>query len=254
MTERALTDYARLLERLEAEAELLLATAEGADADFEVPGCPGLTLGDTVRHLGSMYRMVLSWLRSGERPTSWQREPDEGQPLDEYVLAGLRAMVDHLGAHDPEESCPTWWPEHESYGFWCRRLAHEATVHRIDVQGAAGVDLLRVPEDIAVDGVDEILSLWFGHKLNVLGVSGTRNCRVLVGTGGREWIARCTPRSTSAWRVTTEELLDASITGEPHDMYLWLWGRVPTHSREITREGSDDAIAQLWALLRLATR
>jgi uncharacterized protein (TIGR03083 family) len=255
MTGQVLTDYGRLLETIGIEAERMVRSAGGVDPEFDVPGCPGLTLGETVRHAGSMYRMVLSWLRSGERPSAWQREPDVGQPIEEYLLSGMRAVVDRLSAHDPEEGCATWWPEHQTYGFWYRRLAHESTVHRVDVQGAAGVDLDRVDDDIALDGIDEVLRLWFTHRLSAIGVSGTRNHRVLVRSDKREWLARATPTGTSAWRVEPdEEYADGTITGPPHHTYLWLWGRIPPQTKEVVRDGSDDAVAQLWALLRLATR
>jgi hypothetical protein len=35
-------------------------------------------------------------------------------------------------------------------------------------------------------------------------------------------------------------------------MYRWLWGRLPDRMVEVI--GDHDAIAQLWALLRLATK
>lgn len=252
---RPLIDYGRLLEVLGAEAERLAGSTGDADPEFDVPGCPGLTLGETVRHVGSMYRMVLSWLRTGDRPSAWQREPDRGQSVEDFLLTGMRETVELLGAHDPEEACPTWWPEHQAYGFWYRRLAHETTVHRADVQGAAGLEADRVPEDVALDGIDEILHLWFTHRLTVLNVSGTRYGRVRVRAGRREWIARSAPSGTSAWRVEREEEpADATVTAASHEMYLWLWGRIPPHTQKLERDGSDDAIAQLWALLRLATR
>jgi len=253
-----LVGYDRLLEVIGIEGELLAGSATGANPDADVPGCPGLKLSETVRHVGSLYRMVLAWVRAGDRPTAWQREPDEGQSVVDYFRAGLRAVIDHLSAHDPEENCPTWWPAHQNYGFWCRRLAHETTVHRADVQGAAGMSQGTVAEDTAVDGVDEILALWFSHRLDVLGVSGTRDGRVKIRTGGREWIARATPTGTSVRRVEPGggvagvDGVDGTVFGDPMSMFLWLWGRLPPHF--VTREGSDDAIAQLWALLRLATR
>jgi uncharacterized protein (TIGR03083 family) len=250
----ALIGYDRLLEVLGTEGELLASSTSGADPDADVPGCPGLTLGETTRHVGSLYRMVLSWVRAGDRPSAWQREPDNGQTVQEYYLSGLRALLDHLAVHDPEEDCPTWWPDHQRYGFWYRRLAHETTVHRVDIQEAAGITPDVIAEDAAVDGVDEILRLWFHHRLTVLGVAGTRNGRVLVRTGGFAWIARATPTGTSAWRAGEHEPEpDGTVTGDPVDVFLWLWGRKPPH-RFVEREGSDDAIAQLWALLRLATR
>ncbi|HEY3748302.1 MAG TPA: hypothetical protein VGL80_03810 [Pseudonocardiaceae bacterium] len=44
----------------------------------------------------------------------------------------------------------------------------------------------------------------------------------------------------------------ATVSGSPMQIYLWLWGRRP--DRAVDMEGNQDAIAQLWALLRLATR
>jgi uncharacterized protein (TIGR03083 family) len=247
-----LVGYDRLLELIGVEGELLADSATGANPDADVPNCPGLKLGETVRHVGSLYRMVLAWVRAGDRPTAWQREPDDGQSVEDYFRAGLRAVIAHLSAHDPDEHCPTWWPEHQNYGFWCRRLAHETTVHRVDVQNAAGMSLRTVAEDTSVDGVDEILELWFGHRLSVLGVSGTRHGRVRIRAGGREWIARATPNGTSVRFAEPGDAVDGTVFGDPMSMFLWLWGRYPPHF--VTREGSDDAIAQLWALLRLATR
>src|SRR5438093_994371 len=78
-------------------------SATGANPDADVPNCPGLKLGETVRHVGSLYRMVLAWVRAGDRPTAWQREPDDGQSVEDYFLAGLRAVTAHLSAHDPAE-------------------------------------------------------------------------------------------------------------------------------------------------------
>jgi hypothetical protein len=45
---------------------------------------------------------------------------------------------------------------------------------------------------------------------------------------------------------------DAAVSAAPMQLYLWLWGRAPTHQAEAS--GDQDAVAQLWALLRLATR
>ncbi len=248
-----LVGYDRLLEEVRVEGDLLARAAFNANPDADVPWCPGLTLTETVRHVASLYRMVLSWVRGGDRPTTWQREPDDGQPVVEYYQVALRMMLDQLAAHDPAEECPTWWPEQQNYGFWYRRLAHETTMHRVDVQGAAGLKLGGVSEDIAVDGIDEVLTLWFEHRLTVLGVSGTRSALVKVRAGEYEWITRATPTGTSAWRTTGDEVVDGTVSGEPATIFLWLWGRQHPHV-DVEREGSDDAIAQLWALLRLATR
>ncbi len=248
-----LVDYARLLDVLDTEGERLATSATGSDPDLEVPHLPGMRLGEVVRHVGSVYRMVGSWLRDGERPTRWQREPEGGQTVVDYLRAGLLEVVDELDRHDPEEGAPTWWPEHQNYGFWCRRLAHETTIHRVDVQ-LTGAKLLvgDLSPEVALDGVDEIMSLWFTHRLGVLGVSESVPGTVAVNAGGRRWLARVTATGTSAWRADDDEPADATVSSDPAGMYLWLWGRRP--GAYVQESGDPLLVAQLRSLLRIATR
>lgn len=253
---RALIDYGRLLDAMGIEAELLVTAAHGARSSALVPGCPGLTLGETVRHVGSVYRLVDTWI-GGEDPqrrsTGWQPEPEQGQSAEDYLRAGLAELLPSLRDAPPDSECSTWWPEDTSFGFWRRRMAHETTVHRIDVQGAAGREVGPVPTDIAVDGIDEVLTLWFERRLAMLGVTGTRAARVSVCSGGREWLVSSGPDGGHTERVEPgSSEADAVVAGEPQQTYLWLWGRVPHHA--VSTGGDEDAVAQLWALLRLATR
>ncbi|SDC47789.1 maleylpyruvate isomerase N-terminal domain-containing protein [Actinokineospora iranica] len=250
----ALIDPDRLLDVLETEGMLLAESAENADHGRPVPGCPGLTLGETVRHVGSVYRMVVSWIRDGDRPTRWQRQPVGGESVEDYLRDGLRSLLGELAAHGPDEPCATWHPLEQRYGFWRRRMAHESTVHRVDVQAAVAGFIVPVPEDVAVDGVDEVLTAWFTHRLATLGVSGTRDATVAVRTAGRAWLAEATTERTSAEQVSEAAAADAVVGGQPQELYLWLWGRRAVFDAAVTRSGDLDALAQLWALLRLATR
>ncbi|GAA3037585.1 maleylpyruvate isomerase family mycothiol-dependent enzyme [Actinokineospora globicatena] len=252
----ALIDADRLLDVLETETTLLAVSAAAADGDRPVPGCPGLTVDETARHVGSVYRMALTWIRTGTRPTRWQRQPRDGEPVDHYLRDGLRMLLGELEARPPDAPCATWSPADQTYGFWRRRMAHEATVHRVDVQAAAGGDITPVPRDVAVDGVDEVLTLWFTHRLAVLGVSGTRATTVAVRTAGYAWLAEvATDRTLAAPApLPAAESAAATVTAPPQELYLWLWGRSAVFSSAVTREGDLDALTQLWALLRLATR
>lgn len=266
MTGRALVEYGRLLHVLGIEAELMASSIPPPQLIRQagyVPGCPGLTLTEAARHVGSVYRMLWLWLREGTRPRDWQREPRQDQDLPAFLRTGVAPLLTELAAHDPDEPCETWWSVEPNFGFWRRRMAHETTVHRVDVQGAARGPVDPVPEDIAIDGIDEVLTLWFEHRLQVLGIVGTRDYSVAVRTGGREWITRASPSGTSTVRVWSvagdagDTALrpgteNSVVSGTPMAVYLWLWGRVP--DSRVTFEGDRDATAQLWALLRLATR
>ncbi|TCO48126.1 maleylpyruvate isomerase N-terminal domain-containing protein [Actinocrispum wychmicini] len=251
---KALVDYDRLLDTLDIEATVLAETVDDARPELRVPHAPGLTVGETARHVGSVYRMTLEWIRTGDSPASWQREPGPLQSLRDFVTSGARALVDELARHDPAEPCSTWWAADSTYGFWRRRVAHETAIHRGDVQEAVGQPVADVDDDIAVDGVDEILTLWLGHRLTVQGVVGARDGSVAVTTGDNAWLVRITTGGIAAWRVPLTELdrADAVVHGLPPKVYRWLWGRLPEGA--VRKERSPEAINQMWALLRMATR
>ncbi|HEY0636514.1 MAG TPA: maleylpyruvate isomerase N-terminal domain-containing protein [Pseudonocardiaceae bacterium] len=249
-----LVEPGRLLHTITVEGELLAGSAAGARADLPVPGCPGLTVGSTVTHTGSVYRRTLDWIRGGEPPDTWERRPEEGEDPIEFLRRARVALAAELAAHGPEEPCATWWPLDRTYGFWRRRMAHETTVHRVDVQAATGVDVDPVPADLAADGIDEALLLWFGHRLTELGMTGTTQGAIGVQVGRLSWLAVLGRPRALARRVPAADALaaDALVTGDPMTVYLWLWGRVP--DRAVTITGDIDASAQLWALLRTATQ
>jgi uncharacterized protein (TIGR03083 family) len=261
MTGRALVDYDRLLHVLGTEAGRLAAALPGAELEAIVPGCPGLTLGETARHVGSVHRMVWHWLRDGTRPGEWQRSPRRGQDLADYVRTGVAPLLVELAGHDPAQPCQSWWPADQTYGFWRRRMAHETIVHRIDVQGASGGPIDDVDDDIVIDGIDEVLTLWFEYRLAVLNVTATRDHVVAIRCGGREWIAHAgLARNTTVRQDRPadpddgngEKAAHSVVSGTPMQVYLWLWGR--RSQRTVDVAGNLDAVAQLWALLRLATR
>ncbi|HEY3262384.1 MAG TPA: maleylpyruvate isomerase N-terminal domain-containing protein [Pseudonocardiaceae bacterium] len=249
-----LIDYGRLLDGITLEGELLAQFAASAGPDLEVPGRPGITVADTVLLTGTAYRRALAWIRHGEQPDEWQRPPVEGAgDVIAFHTDGRRELVAELSAHRPDEPCATWWPAHRTYGFWRRRMAHETAVHRVDVQAAAGVAPTPVDPDFAADGIDETLLLWFGHQMAERNVTATESGAVGVEAAGRAWLAILSRARSSARRAPAVDAraADALVTGDPMNVYLWLWGRVPDQAVDTT--GDFEASAQLWGLLRLAT-
>lgn len=253
---RPMIDHGRMLDVIGIEGELILGTAAWAlprSADAEVPGCPGFTLSETLRHVGSVYRVVRSWVRDGQQPGQWQRSPDDGD-LVGFVRRGLGDLLAELSRHDPADPTDTWWPEDRTHGFWRRRMAHETTVHRVDVQAAAGGPVDPIDQDVALDGIDELLFLWFAHRLGELRMSSPQQGAVALDAGEQRWMAIFERGRSIARRVDEAEArsADAVISGNPTEVYLWSWGRLPDQSIRIS--GDHDAAAQLWTLLRPATQ
>jgi uncharacterized protein (TIGR03083 family) len=253
---RPLIDYGRMLDVMGIEGELMLSMASSAlpaAAQAEVPGCPDLTLAETLRHVGSVHRATRLWVRDGHRPEQWQRSPSDGDLVD-FVRTGLSALLTELSQHDPAEPCDTWWPDDRTHGFWRRRMAHETTVHRVDVEAAAGGPVHAVDPEVALDGIDELVFLWFGHRLGELGMSSPQPGAVALAAADRRWLATFKPGRSAARRVDEADArsADATVSGEPMEVYLWSWGRLPDQSVRIS--GDQEAVGRLWTLLRPATQ
>jgi len=273
MAGQALIEPGRFLDALNVEVELLLDAARRMSPATRVRTTPGFTVNELVRHLGGSYRIARLWILEGRSPQRYQRNPAPGQSTEDFLWTGLDDLLALLRSRSPDTRAATWWPADPTYGFWARRMAHETTVHRIDLQETVAVagdrpdvpdprsadspidgPITPVSDDFAFDGVDEALTAWFVQRLARLGVSGTKHWSVGVRTGGHHWIARAGPDYTEAWRCSPQEAkrAQALVSGTPMRVYLWLWGR--RDHRAVTWEGSADAAAQLWALMRLATK
>ncbi|MGH3929308.1 MAG: maleylpyruvate isomerase family mycothiol-dependent enzyme [Pseudonocardiaceae bacterium] len=253
---KPIIDHGRMLDVIGIEGELMLGTAAAVlphAGQATVPGCPGFTLAETLRHVGSVHRVTRLWIRDGRRPEQWQRSPVDDDLVD-FVRTGLDELLAELSRHDPADSCDTWWPADRTHGFWRRRMAHETTVHRVDVQAAAGREVDPIDREVALDGIDELLFLWFGHRLGELRMSSPQDGTVALSAGDRHWLAvfglgRCTAQRVDEARARAA---DAMVSGDPTEVYLWSWGRRPDQSVQIS--GDQDAVGQLWTLLRPATQ
>lgn len=252
-------DHGRMLELLGIEGQLLAAATHDAHQDLPVPGVSGRTVGETVRHAGDLCEDALSWMGSSgvaARDASFPADAGLRESTGRFT-ARLAELLAEFAMRPPGDSCPTWWPEDHSAGFWVRRMTHAMTVCRVDVQAAVGIEMTPIDSAVAVDGVDEVLRLWLDHRLHTLGIGPTRACSVEVRVAGRAWRVAMTTERASVERAPAPPGASASgadgcVTGDPWAVYLWLWGRLPNRSVEVV--GDPDAIAQLWGLLRLATR
>jgi uncharacterized protein (TIGR03083 family) len=241
-------DPAELLTTFRSEGERIAWTVAGRDLNVPVPHCPGLDAGEVIRHLGSIYQRVSCWVAAQRPPGEWPRRPPQGTDVRGWYAAGMRTLYDELAAHRPEEPCDTWFPGDRSYLFWWRRMAHETTIHRMDVTEAYG---LRYPvEDaVAVDGIEEVLTLFLGTRLGADVRGGDQVVAIEAGT--------------RVWRITLQQSAvdvaaeipwecDAAMSGSPEDVYRWLWGRGALDALRVT--GEDAAVAALRETMARATQ
>ena len=237
----------RYRELLVQDAARLRAVApEGLDRP--VPDCPGWTGADAVRHTAQVYLHKVETMRLGDWPDPWPPAGiDAAEPLALYDDA-WRQLVEAFDARDPEDPARTWWPEDQTVGFWVRRMAHETSVHRHDVERAAGRPT-PVAADLAVDGIDEVLALFLAGDWSAHRVESASGSRVVVAAGGRQWEVTLGPGRVDLGRAASGSAA-AVVRGEPSEVLLWLWGRGPRPAVE----GEAAVVTELRERLALATR
>lgn len=157
--------------RLSPEAYLDLVRSESArfravltdcDPDSRVPSCPEWSAADLLWHLAAVQRWWAEVIVA--RPT----RPEQVEPLRPDSYAELLAAYDDwsgelvrvLEAADPRDEAWNWSDDH-TVGFILRRQAHEALIHRVDAELAAGTSS-EVDPAPATDGVHEVLAVMYG--------------------------------------------------------------------------------------------
>jgi uncharacterized protein (TIGR03083 family) len=147
---------------IEGSTETLAGIVHGADLTRRVPTCPEWTLRQLATHVGRAHRWAaeITSTRSAEfipfRQVPDGRIPDDPALHAPWLRAGAAQLVQAVREAGGDQVWTFGGPRPAS--FWARRMAHETAVHRADAEIAAG----RQPEiepDIAVDGIDEWLSM-----------------------------------------------------------------------------------------------
>lgn len=241
------------LNNLTSDYERLVEASTGRLA-LQVPTCPDWTVDDLVRHVATTYLHKVECMRLNAQPSPWP--PDfSAEPALELLSRAHTALVAEFTSRLPASAAFTWYGPDQTVGFWLRRMAQETVIHRIDAELAAGVESRPIPDDLAVDGIDEILQVflawpsreWLEDFAEPLSKG---DGSVLVSAGGQSWLVAWDSAGVSAEPV--KGAADAEITGSSDAVLRWLWRR--SGDDVIAVSGNVDKVAQLRALLEPATQ
>jgi uncharacterized protein (TIGR03083 family) len=256
-------EFSRYLQCLAADFARARTVLGAAEPKAPVPSCPGWTVADLTQHLGAVYLHKARCIQLGAEPEPW---PPAGLDAEDPLALLDRAYAE-LGAefsqHAPEDPSGGWYEPDKTVGFLMRRMAQETVIHRVDAELGAGEPVAAIPDDLAVDGVDELLKLftaygvaewpdYFGEALNgspgrSLGIrAGTSGWRVEMGPG-RFIVADAD--------ATTEAGADATVSGPPAAVLRWLWHReAPGEATGVSVAGDPAAVDELRRCLTIATQ
>jgi uncharacterized protein (TIGR03083 family) len=240
-------DDQEYLDHLVRESAVLADAAAAAGPDAPVPGCPGWTVTDLLRHCTAGDAWARQIVATGSREGAATELPDDaptGAGLVAYFRAGADALAAVLAAADPGGSVWTFSAADRTARFWIRRRAHETTVHRVDAEAAAG-RVTSIEPRFAADGIDEFLTVFvprFGPGLAALGGTVHLHCTDVEG----EWLLVPAGEGGEGVTVTREHAKgDVAARGRAEDLLLHLWGRRPADTLEVF--GDDALLARFVA-------
>jgi uncharacterized protein (TIGR03083 family) len=242
-------DRGAYLEHLKADGHQLADVAEG-HLDAPVPTCPGWSVADLVTHVGGIYahRADVVANRRTTAPDGPRPQPDPGEDLIAWTRRHLDALGTALATTPPETPVWTWSPDDQTVGFWCRRMAQESLVHRIDAELAVGT-LGPIDALLAVDGIDELIHVFLVPEVPIAGLGGSGQV-VALQSGANLWHVALQPDRVVVAPLEAEP--DVMVQGVPEALLCWVWGR--TDDGAVSVEGDVGALTILRHALVHATQ
>ena len=221
------------------------AVASASGLELQVPTCPEWTLFDLVQHLGQVHRFWAAVVEAGpaDAPPAeaaaadLTAAPREPAALLAWSAESTRLLLDALRAAGPDRGCWTWWGDSQSpqiSGAVARHQVQEATVHTYDAQLTAGAPQ-PLPDDAALDGVDEFLTTCCEGTDPWPHEAGTIDFQI---TEGRSWRVSLTADGSRTTRLPEPGTAPAtaatvSVRGTAAELVLALYDRIPFDSLQV---------------------
>ncbi len=214
-----------------------LSRAADVDTTAPVPTCPGWTVATVLRHVGQVHRraaLMIQRRATAEIGFDVLPAAPDAAALGDWFRDGVADLVAALRSAGPDAPVWNWTAAPQTAAFWQRRMAHETAVHRWDAETALTFpSALRGP--LAVDGVDELLTVFLPEQLSALpaqGLGGTLHLHSLDEPG--EWLIRLAPGQAHITRKHVRG--DATIRASASDLALFLWNRRGVADLEVLGE------------------
>jgi uncharacterized protein (TIGR03083 family) len=249
-------DYLDYLAHLARDSARFVAVLRQTPPETRVPTCPDWDADDLLWHLAEVQwfwgTIVGRGFTTVEDVEALDRDdrPGDRDGLLAFYRDASRDLHHNLSAASPDT--PAWtWSDEQSVGFIRRRQAHEALIHRVDAELAAG-DRTPMDPDLSTDGVDEVLRIMYAGlpPWGQFTPDPTRTVRVQATDTNRSWLLTLGQFTGTDPDGTAHDHPDlaavasdggssdtsasagggesaATVRGAAADLDCWLWHRPP---------------------------
>jgi uncharacterized protein (TIGR03083 family) len=245
-------DTQQYLDQLAQNSERLADAAAAAGTDADVPTCPGWTVKELLDHCVTGDEWARSIVEQGRAGSTERVLPADADPSlrgDALVRAfrhAARELVAMLSSVAPDTPVWTFSSTNRTASFWQRRRAQETSIHRYDAETAAATPTA-IDADLAVDGIDEFLTVFLPRLADNFGEVGDGTVHLHCTDVEGEWLVA---RRDGALSVAAEHAKgDVAARGSASDLLLFLWGRVPADTLEVF--GDADLLARFRQAIRV---
>ncbi len=219
-----------------------------AHPEAAVPTCPEWSADDLLWHLTEVHAFWAGILASGAVTDEESEAVDAAKPARPGDRAALLALFDEqteallarLAERSDDEPAWFWLEPARTVGSTRRMQAHEAVMHRIDAESAAGMESAPIDEALAADGVShaiEVMWAWWGTLPGFEFRPVAGSVLLQEGDSDRSWLVQPgrwvgVGESGKAYDVPGVMRAAAGepaavIRGSAEALDRWLWGRGP---------------------------
>jgi uncharacterized protein (TIGR03083 family) len=235
------------LDPIEVHGNALIEMTSDCDLDAPVPTCPDWTVRDLLAHVAGSNRWVAKCVSEGLTPQ--QRILPPGPPgreeLKKWSQESLAELLKVLSATAPEEL--VWTPIRGALGsgWWRRKAALEAAIHRNDAENALGMNPETIDARLALSGIDEFVEEFLPLMLLAVPEPPPVTALLLAPTDVDDSrLLSLIPSGDDRDPGPAKVELAATAS----DLLLWVWNRTSDGTLAVR---GDDTVVQWWKVLAI---
>ena len=253
---------------IQDESDRLARVIAGMHPASRVPTCPEWNALDLLKHfigVQQFWAVVIGnqLTEAGVEQFDDSRPalPDDSALLQDLRRKGTADMLAALTRRDATEPAWSWFPPDQTVGFTWRMQTHEATMHRVDAELAAGLPLSPIGREVAVDGLDHVVDVMWAWAPAEAERRETGIIELKALDADRSWLVKLFRWSGGAWGQSFDNQIggarvdaagvdagdpDATVSGTAEDLDLLAWTRA---DRGVVRRGDQHVLGEFQALL-----